>query len=320
MSTAKGQSASGGGLHVHLSLLAEPIRTRLLRLVEQHELGVGELAKIVQLPQSTVSRHLKVLRQHGWIARRAQGSASLIRFAGETLPAASQSLWALVRESPEAQTEPDARRLVSVLAQRSVDSKAFFGRVAATWDQLRDEHFGHAFVPDALAALLPPAWVVADLGCGTGENVARLARWATQVIGVDREPSMVDAARKRLADIANVSVEVGELTELPITDATCDAAMMVLVLHHVDGLEPVFSEVSRILRPGGRLVIVDMIEHGRDSYRHTMGHVHLGFSEATLREYAVKAGLAMVGFRRLAADPDALGPGLFVATFEANAS
>ena len=300
-----------------LTLLSEPIRVRVLRLVEREELGVGELSSVLQLPQSTVSRHLKALMVADWVVRRSAGTSSLIRL-DEGLGGARAKLWALVKSDLEDDpaAAQDAQRLETVLAQRRVDTRTFFGRVADRWDEVRDTLFGGDFTAASVAALLDRRLVVADLGCGTGATAQQLAPAVGQVIAVDHETVMLEAARARLEGVDNVDLRLGDLTRLPIEDASVDRALAMLVLHHVEALDAAFREIRRILRPGGSLVVLDMTAHDRESYRHTMGHVHLGFSRAMLAGLAEQAGLSLAYHHLLTPAPQAQGPGLFIAAFD----
>jgi ubiquinone/menaquinone biosynthesis C-methylase UbiE len=290
------------------------MRVRLLALLEREELGVGELTRIVQVPQSTVSRHLKDLRVAGWLRRRSEGTNGLFRIADDLAPDVSQ-LWALVRDdwagSPTA--EEDLTRLQAVLDARVPDGKSYFGRMRGQWEQVRRELFGDGFLLPTLLAALPDDQVVADLGCGTGELLTLLAPHVARVIGVDREPAMLDVAFDRTADQPNIDVRRGSLEDLPIDTRTIDIAFALLVLHHIETLDRVFTELRRIIQPTGKVILLDMLAHSREEYRHAMGHVHLGFSEATIRTLAEAAGLHLASWRTLTPAPDAQGPPLFVA-------
>ncbi|MCA9291579.1 MAG: metalloregulator ArsR/SmtB family transcription factor [Phycisphaerales bacterium] len=302
-------------LIARLSTLGDLARLRLLRLLESNELSVGELSRILQLPQSTVSRHLKLLFEGGWVGKRAEGTASLYHFADDTLEAGAADLWALARRQlgPGTTLREDDARLREVLADRRTDSRAFFGRVGGEWDHLRAQLFGSAFTNEALLDLVDERWTVADLGCGTGNAAERLAPVVRQVIAVDREPAMLEAARKRLAGADNVDFRPGDMTALPIDDASVDAAISMLVLHHLPRPALAVKEIARILRPGGLALIVDMAEHTRAEYRRTMGHEHLGFDRAAVSAWAKAASLTLVRHRRLRPDTDGRGPGLFAA-------
>jgi ArsR family transcriptional regulator len=305
-----------------LADLGERVRLRLLRVLEREELSVGEVASVVQLPQSTVSRHLKVLGDGQWLAKRTEGTATLYRLVLDDLPPGARALWMAIRDqmgrgdeggnSAEAlELAEDDRRLASVLAERRMDSQAFFGRVAGQWDDLRTNLFGSRFTHDALLALLPREWTVADLGCGTGNASELLAPLVKQVVAVDQSMPMLKAAKKRLAAHPNIKFVCGTLEQLPLESESVDAAVSVLVLHHVPDPLAALKEVRRVLRPGGVAMICDMIEHNRSMYQHTMGHRWLGFSQERIVSLMREAGLTEARFLVLPSDPEARGPGLF---------
>lgn len=300
-----------------LAALGELVRLRLLRLLERDELSVGELARVVQLPQSTVSRHLKVLADGGWLIKRSEGTATLYRLIADEMEPATRELWHTVRgqlgsDAPE--LEDDLRRLASVLADRKTDSQAFFGRAAGQWDDVRSELFGDRATFQALLTLLPRDWTVADLGSGTGNASELLAPNVRRVVAIDQSVPMLKAARKRLAEFDNIEFKRGDLERIPLEDGSVDAAVCILVLHHVEDVAGACAEIRRILRPGGTALIVDMVEHDRATYRHTMGHRWLGFSRRGMEGYLVRADLVGVRYQELASHPDAKGPGLFACT------
>ncbi len=301
----------------NLTQLGELARVRLLRLVERTELGVGELATAAQLPQSTVSRHLKALHDHGWIIKRSEGTASLYRLDEDSLDPDFRRLWETTRDRLAASPvfADDASRLKEVLASRRTDSRAFFGRIGGEWNELRHELFGAGFGAEAMLAFLDPSWVVADLGCGTGDAAQRLAPVVAEVVAVDREEAMLDASRKRLKEFSNIRYLQGDVTDLPLEARSIDAAAMMLVLHHLREPERALSEAARVLRPGGVILVVDMVAHDRETYRHTMGHEHLGFEEAEMRSMGKHAGFDRITWRRLRPVATGKGPGLFAAAF-----
>jgi ubiquinone/menaquinone biosynthesis C-methylase UbiE/DNA-binding MarR family transcriptional regulator len=300
----------------HLASLADTTRSRLLLLLDRHELTVSELCAVTQLPQSTVSRHLKALSDAGWIASRAEGTSRLYTMTREELDAAARRLWLLVREqvgtSPAA--AEDQRRLQRALAERRTKSQEFFSSSAGQWDRLRDELFGDRFHLSALAALADASWVVGDLGCGTGQVTAAFVPFVSRVIAVDSSAAMLQAARKRLHGVDNVDLRRGELEGLPIDDARLDAATLMLVLHHVPEPEKALAEVGRVLKPGGRILLVDMLPHDRENYRQQMGHVWLGFADDHVRHMLTGASFDDIRIVALPADARAKGPGLFVAS------
>jgi ubiquinone/menaquinone biosynthesis C-methylase UbiE len=300
----------------HLASLADTTRSRLLLLLDRHELTVSELCAVTQLPQSTVSRHLKALFDAGWVASRAEGTSRLYTMTREELDPPARRLWLLVRE--QVGTGPaaaeDQRRLQQTLAERRTKSQEFFSSSAGQWDRVRDELFGDRFHLGALAALADTTWVMADLGCGTGQVTAALAPFVSRVIAVDASAAMLQSARRRLHGIDNVDLRRGELEALPIDDERLDAATLMLVLHHVPEPEKALAEVSRTLKPGGRLLLVDMLPHDRENYRQQMGHVWLGFSEDHVRLMLTGAAFDDVRIVPLPTDSRAKGPGLFVAS------
>ena len=302
----------------HLASLADTTRSRLLLLLDRHELTVSELCGIMQLPQSTVSRHLKALADSGWVSSRADGTSHIYTMTRDELDGGARRLWSLVRDQvgPTPAASQDQRRLQAALADRRTKSQEFFSSSAGQWDRLRDELYGERFQLGALAALAEADWVLGDLGCGTGETSATLAPFVQHVIAVDASAPMLQAARKRLQPFDNVELRRAELEALPIDDARLDAATLMLVLHYV--VEPLraLAEVARVLKPGGRLIVVDMLPHDRDSYRQQMGHVWLGFAEDQISRLLTEAGFRKTRIVPLAPDARAKGPGLFVATGE----
>ena len=156
---------------------------------------------------------------------------------------------------------------------------------------------------------------MADLGCGTGDAASLLAASVKKVIAVDREPAMLRAARKRLESTQNVEFHAADLESLPLATASVDVAFILLVLHHLEEPQKAVNEAVRILKPGGTLVVVDMTPHERKEYRELMAHRHLGFSSGQLQQWTEVCPIDLAHYRPLRADPNAAGPGLFVARF-----
>lgn len=298
-----------------LSALADSTRSRLLLLLDGRELTVSELCAVVQLPQSTVSRHLKLLADDGWVSSRAEGTSRQYSIEPR-LDAAARQLWELVRSQVEgsAMAAQDAQRLRGVLAQRRAASRQFFSTAAEQWDGLRSELFGKRPDCSALLGLLDDRWTVGDLGCGTGQLAEMLAPYVRRVVAVDASPEMLAAARTRLAGTTNVEPRLGDLESLPIGDGELDVAVLFLVLHYVPEPARALAEVRRVLRPGGKVLVVDMMPHAREEYRQQMGHVWQGFSEQQLGSWLTQAGFTSIHYRPLPPDPQAKGPVLFGAT------
>ena len=302
-------------IHDHMVELADATRCRLLSALERQELTVGELATALQLPQSTVSRHLKILADHHWIASRAEGASRWYR-RNPSLDADMRALWDIVRValgSTPASLQ-DAARIDAVISARRAGTQAFFATASAEWDALRNDMFGARADLSAALALLDESLIVGDLGCGTGALAAALAPHVAHVHAIDASPAMLSAASSRLAACRNVTLSEGTLEALPLGDASLDAAVLMLVLHHVADPLRALRDVRRVLRPNGRLLIADMRPHAQERYRAQMGHVWLGFDPQELTAWLHDAGFTNVRYVPLPVDPDATGPALFSAT------
>ncbi len=299
----------------HMTALADPIRCRMLMLLEKHELTVSELCAVLQMPQSSVSRHLKTLADDDWVASRRDGTSRFYSMPVDELDSGARRLWPLIREQVAATSGAgqDERRLRGVLTRRRAKSQEFFATAAGEWDRLREDLFGDSFFLWAVLGLIDPALVVGDLGCGTGQLTETIAPYVKQVIAVDSSPDMLDAARARVGGARNVDLRQGDLENLPVAPGELDAAMMSLVLHHAPSPAKALSEVARVLRPGGRVLVVDMLPHEREEYQQQMGHVWLGFSDKQITRSLTGAGFGDVRVRALPANPEAKGPALFAA-------
>lgn len=298
-----------------LSSLADPTRGRLLLLLDRNELTVGELCAVLQLPQSTVSRHLKTLGDEGWLTSRAEGTSRQYRMTSP-LDAPAKRLWQLVRDQTAqgALAHSDSDRLRATLAERKLKSQEFFSGAASQWDALRTELFGRRADVGTLLGLLDDSWTVGDLGCGTGQLSEALAPFVRRVVAVDASRAMLAAARKRLDTLPNVELRQGELESLPVRAHELDAALLFLVLHYTVDPTRVLAEAHRALKPGGRLLVVDMTPHDRDEYRQQMGHLWQGFDATQMKAWLAAAGFEGARYTPLLPDPAAKGPSLFAAT------
>jgi ubiquinone/menaquinone biosynthesis C-methylase UbiE len=298
-----------------LTALADSTRSRLLVLLEDNELTVNELCTVVQLPQSTVSRHLKVLSDEGWVSTREAGTSRFYRMTAGRLDPFPRKLWAVVREqlTESGDGRQDARRLDSVLRTRREKSQSYFSSAAGEWDHVRTELIGGRSDLLGLLDLIDDDLAVGDLGCGTGRVSEALAPCVRHVVAVDESGAMLTAARKRLASLPNAEVRSGSLEALPFERAELDIAVLCLALHFV--VEPALAlrEVHRVLKPGGRALIIDLTPHDRQEYTSQMGQVWQGFDEPQIRAWLKDAGFAAVRYRHLPVDPAARGPTLFSA-------
>lgn len=301
----------------HLAVLSEPVRGRLLLALEEHELSVGELAAALQLPQSTVSRHLKALGDDGWVTSRADGTSRYYRRVADGEGMRSR-LWAVVRAdvTPESIASADRSRVEAVVEDRRRRSREYFSALALQWDDQRARAFGERADLALMLAALPASAVVADLGCGTGHVTALVAPSVSRVIGVDSSPEMLEAAQQRTLGMANVEFRRGELAQLPLRDGEADLAMMALVLNYVSEPVRVFAEVRRTLSARGRLVVLDTTPGARGGVDQGLvvdgsPRVWPGFEPEGVGEWLIEAGFKVPHFRVTAPDTETRGPMLF---------
>ena len=301
-----------------LQTLADATRVRLLRLLEQEELSVSELCTVVQLPQSTVSRHLKVLIADEWLESRRDGTNHLYRIDHTLWNENRVSLWRWVRQQADSPTtELDQKRLAGLLAERS-RSEVFFSSAAEQWDKLRVDLFGKQLDAFAMAACLPCDAVVGELGCGSAPLCQLVAPFVETAYAIDNSVAMLTAARASLAQYNNVHLRSGSLTDLPLDNNMLDAAWLVLVLAYLPDPVAVLREAARVLKPSRSLVIMDLLPHERTAYKIEMGHLRLGVSREELTDWLEQAGLNLTRYFVLPPDSQAKGPALFsaVATWQ----
>lgn len=275
-------------------LLADPTRLRLLRALAQERFNVGELTVVLALAQSGVSRHLRLLKDAGLVAEERAAGFVYYRLADAARTEPRDALWLLLEEQFAASADDrlvreDTARLQDVLRQRQEQfaphgdaRQAAPGRSWAAWARLLGE--------------LLPAVEVVDIGCGDGYLALEAARWARRVIGIDRSDDLLERAKALAArrGAANVEWRKGDLSRLPLRDASCDIALLSQALHHASDPERAVAEAVRILRPGGRLLVMDLKAHDQAWVRARFGDRHLGFTPADLRGLLEGAGLSGV--------------------------
>lgn len=299
----------GTSILPQLDLFADPVRARLLLLLEPRELSVGELSEVLQLPQPTVSRHLKALADQGWLTSRSEGTSRLYRADARGQGSALGDLWRLVSEevASSAESRRDVERVRHVLADRTGRNR-FFAGAAGEWDALRAELFGARVELLPLLGLLEPVSVLGDLGCGTGHLALAAAPFVRQVIAVDGSSAMLDVARTRLKGTSNVELREGDLAALPLAQGELDVAVLSVVLCYAADPGAVIAGAARALRPGGRLLVVDLMPHDQVELRQRFGQEWQGFGEPAFREWMNNAGFEGVRYVPLPADARARGP------------
>jgi ArsR family transcriptional regulator len=275
-----------------LRVLADPHRLRILLLLGHEELSVAELQEILAMGQSTISTHLSQLKQAGLVEDRRTGKSNLYKLKTGALAAGGvlvQLLAQAEKEIPEA--EPDRLAMRRVVKKRQDKMRAFFDSVAG--------RLGKDYVPgrswksmaEALLRLMPPM-VIADLGAGEGTFSLLLAERATKVIAVDSSAKMLEVGREQALrhGVKNVEYRLGDMEELPIEDRVVDLVFFSQSLHHALHPERAIKEAWRILAPGGRIVILDLLKHRFEEAREIYADEWLGFSEAELEAVLEKAG------------------------------
>ena len=294
-------------------MLGDEARLRILRLVDAEQLNVTELTSIVGLAQSGVSRHLGLLKDAGLVEERREAGFSYFRIAPDLREGTNGfgPVWTLLRaQFARAAATPEGRADAARLEEvRRVRHENFEGHGAAAERRQIVPGRSWAAWARALAHLLPPV-VVADLGCGDGYLAIEAARFASRVIAVDRSESALararEMARRRSAQTSPIEWRRGELEQLPIEDASVDVALLSQALHHAEHPERALAEAVRILRGGGRLLVLDLRSHDEQWVRDRLGDVWLGFDEGELARMLEAAGLrdvrVTVGARR-ARDP-----------------
>lgn len=290
-------------------LLGDEVRLRLLRILagKHGRLNVTELTAVLGIAQSGVSRHLRLLKEAGLVVEERGGGFSFYRLSPSLLDGGFAGLWpALQAQFAEAAQTPAVRgddsRLQEVIRLRKenfevhgTDRGQFVpGRSWAAWSR-------------ALGLLLPPV-DVADIACGEGYLSVESAQWARRVVGIDRSPDVLKRA-KALAErrgVKNITWKRGDMEKLPLDDASVDVVLLSQALHHAADPARVMSEAARVLRPGGRVLALDLREHDQEWVRDRVGDRWLGFKDGELERMATGAGLTHVKVRvgsRLPGDP-----------------
>jgi len=274
---------------VILKAIADETRLRLIRLLYQEELNVQELCEILQMPQPRISRHLSVLKQINMVSDRRDGTKayySVCKFKG-VLEDFNEYIKSIC-----GQPHADLKRLESTLKKRTEISKEFASSMAEHWDEISAGLHSPIASMFSMATLAPRGLTVADLGSGTGIMLPLLSKFASKVYAVDHSEEMLAKARKRCdqLEISNVEYIASELKELKNRLSDCDSTLLHFVLHQVASPQTLLKDLCPVLKPGGRVVVVDQVKHDDESVREKYGSLWLGFEEAQLCEWMEKAG------------------------------
>jgi ArsR family transcriptional regulator len=290
-----------------LRAAAEPTRLRLLILCADAELSVTELTQILGQSQPRVSRHLKLMCEAGLLDRVREGSWVLYRLArGRAGPALAERIAALV-PAGDATLALDRERLAEIKRQRMAAAATYFDRNAADWHRIRALHIDEREVERALLDLVPAAGAgeLLDIGTGTGRMLEILGPRVERALGLDQSRQMLAVARANLerAGLRHCAVRLGDMYQLPLAADSVDLVTIHQVLHYADQPQRAIAEAARVLRPGGRLIVVDFAPHELEELRERHAHRRLGFADREIADCAGECGLTVEPVIRLAGDP-----------------
>lgn len=275
--------------------LADPTRLRIVLLIRQLELSVGEVVQILGQSQPRVSRHIRILDEAGIAERRKEGSWVFLR-PGPVLTSGQLDLLFADTDSSETRVvQRDLAKLEQVRGSRADMAADYFAAHAGEWDSLRSLHVAESEVEDAISRILntSPLGTVLDVGTGTGRMIELFAASSKRFVALDNNTEMLRLARAKLANMdaasaAKVEIMLGDFNALPLGDAAFDTILFHQVLHYAQHPERVISEAARVLAPAGRLMIVDFAAHDREELRIVHAHSRLGFSDEMIeRAFAI---------------------------------
>ena len=298
-------------LNTALKAAGEETRLRVLALLAEAELTVSDLTDILRQSQPRISRHLKLLVEAGLVERFREGTWAFFRLA-EHGGGADVARALIERLNPGDQTiARDRERLSSVRQTRAAAAQAYFRAHAAEWDRIRKLHVADEAVEDAIRTALSdkPFRSLLDLGTGTGRMLEMFGPDIERGLGLDLSLDMLLLARDRLerAGLRNCSVRQGDIYDLPLADDSFDVVILHQVLHFLDDGARAIREAARVLRPGGRLLVVDFAPHEQEFLREQFAHRRLGFAPDTVMQWITASGLDPVMHKSLAPEPGSEG-------------
>ena len=285
--------------HVLIALraAAEPTRLRLLALAAGGQFCVTEFAEILAQSQPRLSRHLRLLGEAGLLDRAREGANTWFTLPPVATPGGALARLLLARIPEEdPMLAADRRQAARVLAERARVASETFQRAGADWDEMRALNLPAEAVEGALLEALPSNIShLLDIGTGTGALLERVAPRVAAALGVDASRSMLALARTRLAKpgLGHCSVRQGDMYRLPLPDAVFDVVVMQMVLHYAEDLDAALAEAARVLRAGGRLIVVDLARHGDQASVRRLAHRWSGFPDGEMADLLARAGLAI---------------------------
>ncbi|WP_300669801.1 metalloregulator ArsR/SmtB family transcription factor [Desulfoluna sp.] len=294
---------------IYFKAMADSTRLRLYHILLHHEMSVNEIVALMDMGQSRISRHLKILTDCGLLVCRRDGVWAF--YSAEKV--GDTALMASLVESlsmDEPLIQADFKRAEAVIHDRRLRRQKFFDDIAPRWEHLKVDLIGDFDLNEALMADIQPCRMAVDLGCGTGALMNRLAECVEQVVGVDSSSNMLKEAEARLQALGGgFDLRLGELEHLPMRDAEVDLAVISLALHHLDNPRLALKESGRVVAEGGRLLIAEFGQHADESLRDRFGDRWLGFSEAELLGWIHEAGFSVESTRHFS---PARGPAVMI--------
>jgi ubiquinone/menaquinone biosynthesis C-methylase UbiE len=282
-----------------LKALADSTRLRILAAVAEDELSVGEIREVVDSVQSAVSRNLAILREAGFVRDRREGTNVYFSLSREMSEPARQLFDSAARSFTDLPgAKEDRVRLGRCRQKRMRRSRGYFEAIAGDWERIRKCYFDDRLTSLALEKLVPSGLILADIGCGTGSLTQELARVAKKVVAVDLSQEMIRRAKllTKERDISNVEFRRGDAEKLPLMRQSVDAVFCVMVLHFLDNPERAVQELCRVTRPGGSIILLDLVPHEQEWMRKEMAHRWLGFDRGVIEKWFRAAGVTQVEF------------------------
>src|ERR1700757_4748330 len=289
------QHISFAGLTATLKSAGEPTRLRILALLGEADLTVSDLTESLRQSQPRLSRHLRLLTEAGLVDRFREGSWAFFRLGerGGTAELARTLIGRL--KTDDVIVLRDRERLTAVRASRAATAQNYFRSHAAEWDRIRKLHIADTAVEEAIKKALAdkPIRALLDLGTGTGRMLELFAGEIQRGLGLDLSLDMLALARARLdrAGLKNCSVRHGDIYDLALPRDSFDVVIIHQVLHFLDDSARAIAEAARVLRPGGRLLVVDFAPHDLEFLREEHAHRRLGFAAETVTQWLEAAGL-----------------------------